>query len=91
MTFEGTKGTIYVDRKKIVTLPDELKKETFGDDEIHLYQSSNHYRNFIDCVISRKETVAPCGMMARAHGLWCNADIQSPNEAATSHSRKSTP
>ncbi|MCF6286710.1 MAG: gfo/Idh/MocA family oxidoreductase, partial [Candidatus Hydrogenedentes bacterium] len=57
MTFEGTEGTIYVDRKQIVTLPDELKKEKIGDDEIHLYESSNHYRNFIDCVKSREKAI----------------------------------
>ena len=29
------------------------------ENEIHLYKSENHYRNFIDCVISRKEPIAP--------------------------------
>ena len=27
--------------------------------EIHLYKSDDHFRNFIDCVYSRKETIAP--------------------------------
>jgi hypothetical protein len=27
--------------------------------EIHLYESNDHYRNFIDCVLSRKEPIAP--------------------------------
>ncbi len=57
MTFEGTEGSIYVDRKRIETLPDELKNEKIGDDEIHLYESSNHYRNFIDCVKSREKPI----------------------------------
>ena len=29
------------------------------DSEIHLYKSDNHFRNFIDCVLSGKETIAP--------------------------------
>jgi hypothetical protein len=37
-----------------------------GPNEIHLYQSNNHYRNFIDCVISRKETAAPCEIAHRS-------------------------
>ena len=30
-----------------------------GFNEIHLYRSANHSRNFIDCVLSRKEPIAP--------------------------------
>ena len=30
-----------------------------GPNEIQLYRSANHTSNFIDCVISRKDTVAP--------------------------------
>lgn len=34
--------------------------------EIHLYESRDHFRNFIDCVISRKETVAPIEVAHRS-------------------------
>jgi hypothetical protein len=30
-----------------------------GPDEIHLYISNDHHRNFIDCIKTRKETAAP--------------------------------
>ena len=30
-----------------------------GPNENHLYRSENHQRNFIDCVISRSEPIAP--------------------------------
>ena len=33
-------------------LPDELRK-------VKLYESRNHYRNFLDCVKSRKPTITP--------------------------------
>ncbi len=37
-----------------------------GKDEIHLYKSDNHYRNFIDCVYSREETIAPAEIAHRS-------------------------
>jgi hypothetical protein len=36
-----------------------ILQSKIGPNEIHLYESRDHYRNFIDCVISRKEPVAP--------------------------------
>jgi hypothetical protein len=30
-----------------------------GPNEVRLYRSDNHYRNFIDCVVSRQEPIAP--------------------------------
>lgn len=33
---------------------------------IHLYESNNHYRNFIDCVFARKPTAAPAEVAHRS-------------------------
>jgi len=59
----GTDGWIYVDRDKKFESSDEWWKEMpkLPDDmaKIRLYQSDNHARNFLDCVKSRKPTVAP--------------------------------
>jgi predicted dehydrogenase len=60
--FEGTKGWAEVSRGKIKTEPAALAKEIFGPDEIHLYKSSNHSGNFLDCVRTRKQPI-------------CNAEI----------------
>lgn len=57
--WEGTEGWISADRGKHDASNKSILDSKIGPDEIHLYESSNHYRNFIDCVISRKETVAP--------------------------------
>lgn len=59
VTFEGTDGSIWVNRGAIESKPDHLVYSDIGEKEIHLYRSDNHYRNFIDCVLSRKECVAP--------------------------------
>ena len=57
MTFEGTEGSIYVDRKRIRVIPETILDEPIGDDEIHLYESRDHYRNFADCVLSREKPI----------------------------------
>ncbi|SHE53335.1 Predicted dehydrogenase [Mariniphaga anaerophila] len=40
-------------------LSDNLKDIKLNDNDSHLYKSDDHFRNFIDCVISGKEPVAP--------------------------------
>ena len=61
VTFRGTKGWAWVNRGKTSYqfFPENLKDSVIADSEIHLYKSDSHFRNFIDCVISRKETIAP--------------------------------
>jgi hypothetical protein len=58
----GTDGWVWVDRggfdasnpewRKYKNLPDDLVK-------VRLYKSDNHWRNFLDCVKSRKPTITP--------------------------------
>jgi predicted dehydrogenase len=59
--FEGTEGLVRVDNmgKDFVTVPVSLKKELPGMDEPSYYSGDDHVRNFIDCVKSRSEPVAP--------------------------------
>lgn len=71
MTFEGTDGTIYVDRKGIRSWPEDILKEEIGENEIHLYKSDNHYQNFIDCVKSRKDPICTAEVGHRSSTV-CN-------------------
>ena len=57
--FEGTEGWIFVRRGKIDAHPESLLKSEIGPNEVHLYKSNNHKQNFVDCVRSRSQTVAP--------------------------------
>jgi predicted dehydrogenase len=59
VTWEGAGGWVWANRGKHEASPKALLDSKIGPGEIHLYESNNHYRNFIDCVLSRKETAAP--------------------------------
>ncbi|OHE81047.1 MAG: hypothetical protein A2107_11845 [Verrucomicrobia bacterium GWF2_62_7] len=56
--FEGEKGWLAFDDRMTASSP-ALLRETIGPEEIHLYDSSDHMRNFLDCVKSRREPAAP--------------------------------
>jgi predicted dehydrogenase len=66
VTFQGSKGSIYVNRGVLEADPKSLVDSKIGPDEIHLYKSDDHFRNFIDCVISRQPTAAPVEVAHRS-------------------------
>ncbi|MCC6891164.1 MAG: Gfo/Idh/MocA family oxidoreductase, partial [Hyphomicrobiales bacterium] len=55
--FVGSKGKIEIFRSKVTSNPAELAKEPIRDDEIHLYASTNHMRNWFDCMRSRERCI----------------------------------
>jgi len=57
--FEGTDGWVLVDRTQIRTSPERLVEAKFGPNEVQLTRSSNHVRNFLDCVKSRQAAICP--------------------------------
>ena len=57
--FEGDKGIILVGRGGIRSLPDTILKDPIGKDEKHVYPSSSHHGNWLDCIASGKETICP--------------------------------
>ncbi len=57
--FIGSSGKIFVSRGILETSPASLAKETLGADDTRLYVSNSHKGNFIECVKTRRETVAP--------------------------------
>jgi len=60
--FEGTKGWVHVNRGSLKAEPASLLTQTIGANEIHLYESGNHHRDFLDCIRSRQQPI-------------CNAEI----------------
>jgi predicted dehydrogenase len=55
----GDEGWIQVNRSGLYASDPKLLEPKFGDNDIRLYASRNHHQNFLECVKSRKETVAP--------------------------------
>jgi predicted dehydrogenase len=66
VTWEGSEGKVWADRGKLETDPAALKDSEIQPGEIHLYESDDHYRNFIDCVLSRGPTAAPVEVAHRS-------------------------
>jgi predicted dehydrogenase len=62
----GEDGWVWVDRGAIDAQPRELLKERIGPDEIRLFRSPGHWRNFLDCVKSRRTTLTPCEVAHRS-------------------------
>lgn len=67
--FEGDRGFIFVQRGKIEASDREILKQEIGDDEIKLYVSNNHMRNFLECMRSRKEPIAPVEVGHRSNSI----------------------
>ncbi|MHC4866141.1 MAG: Gfo/Idh/MocA family protein, partial [Planctomycetota bacterium] len=75
VAFEGPKGWVHVNRRRIVADPPSLLKSKIGPNEIRLYESIHHVRNLLDCIKTRAETVCPIDVAVRADILCHLSDI----------------
>ncbi len=57
-TFVGTKGWVAASRGGISAEPESLLEVRIKPDEIHLLQDNHHYRDFLDCVLTRRTPVS---------------------------------
>jgi predicted dehydrogenase len=64
--FHGPKEWIHVSRGRLSASDPEILREPIGRNEIRLYKSDDHYRNFLDCIRSGRETIAPAEAGHRA-------------------------
>ena len=71
MRFEGTEGWLEMQGSKLTSQPESLKTSVIGPNEIHLYESNDHHRNFVDCMKTNRETAAPVEVGHRSTSL-CN-------------------
>ena len=75
-TWYGDKGWIHVNRGNTLTASDpKILEEVIADNEIHLYKSTDHIGNFLDCVKSRGETVAPVDIAHRSISVGLLGEI----------------
>jgi len=66
VTWEGSEGSVWANRGALDANPKAILDTKPGPGWLSLYKSDNHYRNFIDCVLSRKETAAPVEVAHRS-------------------------
>ena len=69
LRLEGTEGWIEMQDEKPTYYPESLKTSVIGPNEIHLYESNDHHRNFIDCIKARRETAAPAEVGHRSTSI----------------------
>jgi predicted dehydrogenase len=55
--FTGTKGWVNTDRGYLQTKPESLKDQQIGPNEIHLYESRNHYTDWLDAIRKRSRPI----------------------------------
>jgi predicted dehydrogenase len=67
--FEGTQGWVYVKRRVIDAQPKSLLTSQISPTEIRLYKSNNHKQNFLECIRTRSETVAPVEIGHRSNTI----------------------
>lgn len=71
----GDRGWVYVRRGRIDSSPKSLLREVIGPEEIKLYNSGGHKRNFIECIKSRKTTICPAEVGHRSISIGLLGEI----------------
>jgi predicted dehydrogenase len=70
--FVGTQGWIHVTGGGTLSAGDaDVLKSVIGPDEVHLYASPGHHRNFLDCIRTRQPTAA-CAEVGHHATTTCN-------------------
>jgi predicted dehydrogenase len=57
--FEGSEGTILVSRGGISSLPESILKDPLGEKDKRVASSTDHKKNWLECVKSGKEPICP--------------------------------
>ena len=71
--FRGSEGWVFVNRSKLDAHPKSLLTSTIGPNEIHLYESSNHHRDFLDAIKTGQKPACPIDVAMRSNTI-CQID-----------------
>jgi predicted dehydrogenase len=82
--FVGEKGWVEVNRGYIRWFPDEIGREPIRPDEIHLYRSPGHQKDWLDCIKTRQRPICDveigCRSVTVCHlgniAYWLNRAIK---------------
>ena len=75
VSWYGEKGWIRVSRGGWRASDPKILQEVIGENEIHLYKSDHHIGNFLECIKSRAETVAPAEIAHRSISVGLLGEI----------------
>ncbi|MBN1480147.1 gfo/Idh/MocA family oxidoreductase [candidate division KSB1 bacterium] len=64
--FEGTKGTVTVNRQSLTTEPAHLSSKKIAPNEIFLYKSNDHRMDFLNAIRHRSKPIADVEIGARS-------------------------
>jgi predicted dehydrogenase len=56
--FIGSRGVVDISREVFETLPANLSARGFKDSDVKLYESNDHYQDWLDCIRSRKQPIS---------------------------------
>ena len=73
--FIGSKGIIDVSRGFLETLPSNIKEHQFTDTEIKLYESNDHYQDWLDGIRTRKQPICTAEIGHRTASVCYLASI----------------
>jgi len=54
------------DAEALAASDPEILDSVIGPDEVHLYESSDHHGNWLDCILSRRQPIAPIEVAHRS-------------------------
>jgi predicted dehydrogenase len=66
VTFVGTDGEVFVTRGKISSKPEDVVKQPIGEDDVHLYESPGHQRDWLNCIRTRQRPICDVEIGARS-------------------------
>jgi myo-inositol 2-dehydrogenase/D-chiro-inositol 1-dehydrogenase len=73
--FEGDRDWVFVTREELKASDEKVLNQEPGEGETRLYRSSNHMKNFLECMRSRKDPVAPVEVGHRSNTICVLAHI----------------
>jgi predicted dehydrogenase len=66
VAFIGSEGKIFVNRGYKASDPEDIIREPLGDQDVHLYKSPGHQRDWLNCVRARKQPICDVEIGARS-------------------------
>jgi hypothetical protein len=73
--FIGSKGIIDISRSFLEALPGDVLSHEFTAGEIKLYESNNHYQNWLDSIKSRQQPICPAEIGHRTSSVCLLTNI----------------